>query len=349
MDEVRVVHYINQFFGGIGGEEKTYSPVIKIEEVVGPGLAIKKELGDRGNVVGTLICGDSFFVENQEAALKEIADAVKEWNATVVIAGPAFNAGRYGVACAEVCKHIQDHLGICAITAMFTENPGVSMHPGQLYIIETGMSAVSMRQAVKPLVDLAVKLSRKEPIGPAAEEGYIPRGYRRNTFSAEPAYKRAVDMLHKKIAGQPYASEVPLERFTLVDPAPAVADLKSARAALVSEDGLVPKGNDQRLTSAMCDHMARYSFAEYDDFNKGEYEVLHGGFDARPVLADRNRQLPLDILRDLIKTGEIKDLYDNFLVTVGNSNSIENCARIGQEMAEKLKDAGVSFAIVPAT
>jgi glycine reductase len=223
------------------------------------------------------------------------------------------------------------------------------MHAGHLYITETGMSAASMRKAVPPLVNLAVKLSRRQDVGPADEEGYLPRGYRRNAFHTVPAYKRAIDMLHKKIAGQPYISEVPLEQYTQVPPAPAVKDLKSAKAALVSEDGLVPKGNDQRLTSAMCNHLAVYSFQEHGDFQEGEYEVIHGGFDARPVLADRNRQLPLDVLRDLQKNGEIKEIFDRFLVTVGNSNSIENCTKIGQEMAEKLKEAGVAFAILPAT
>ena len=39
MSKIKVVHYINQFFAQIGGEEKAdYPAEIRIGEVVGPGL-----------------------------------------------------------------------------------------------------------------------------------------------------------------------------------------------------------------------------------------------------------------------------------------------------------------------
>ena len=41
MAAYKIVHYINQFFGGIGGEEMAdYKPEVR-EEVIGPGLALK--------------------------------------------------------------------------------------------------------------------------------------------------------------------------------------------------------------------------------------------------------------------------------------------------------------------
>ncbi len=40
----RVIHYINQFFGGIGGEEKAdVTPEVR-DGVVGPGMALAKGL-----------------------------------------------------------------------------------------------------------------------------------------------------------------------------------------------------------------------------------------------------------------------------------------------------------------
>ena len=45
MAKYKIVHYINQFFAGIGGEEKAdYTPELR-EGVVGPGKGLKAALG----------------------------------------------------------------------------------------------------------------------------------------------------------------------------------------------------------------------------------------------------------------------------------------------------------------
>ena len=46
MAKYKIVHYINQFFAGIGGEEKAdYTPELR-EGVVGPGMGLKAALGE---------------------------------------------------------------------------------------------------------------------------------------------------------------------------------------------------------------------------------------------------------------------------------------------------------------
>ncbi len=51
----RVIHYINQFFAGIGGEEKAdVAPEVR-EGVVGPGMALKGALGNEAEIVATFI------------------------------------------------------------------------------------------------------------------------------------------------------------------------------------------------------------------------------------------------------------------------------------------------------
>lgn len=42
---MRVVHYVNQFFGGIGGEEAAGSPLEERGHAVGPGLLLEQILG----------------------------------------------------------------------------------------------------------------------------------------------------------------------------------------------------------------------------------------------------------------------------------------------------------------
>ena len=82
MSKIRVVHYINQFFANIGGEEKAdYPAELRVGEVVGPGLALAQKFGDEAEIVATIVCGDSYFNENLEKAKAEILEMVKGQNA----------------------------------------------------------------------------------------------------------------------------------------------------------------------------------------------------------------------------------------------------------------------------
>ena len=50
MSKLRVVHYINQFFANIGGEEKAdYKPELR-EGNVGPGLAFQQSFGEEAEI-----------------------------------------------------------------------------------------------------------------------------------------------------------------------------------------------------------------------------------------------------------------------------------------------------------
>ena len=107
MAKYKIVHYINQFFAGIGGEEKAdYTPELR-EGVVGPGKGLKAALGEDYEIVSTVICGDNYFGENLDAATDTIIEMVKKCEPDVFVAGPAFNAGRYGVACGTICKAVE--------------------------------------------------------------------------------------------------------------------------------------------------------------------------------------------------------------------------------------------------
>ena len=113
MGKIKVVHYINQFFAQIGGEEKADFPAqLRKGEVVGPGLALMQAFGDEAEIIATIVCGDSYFNENIESATKQILEWVKEEAPDVFIAGPAFNAGRYGVACGTVADAVQSELNM---------------------------------------------------------------------------------------------------------------------------------------------------------------------------------------------------------------------------------------------
>lgn len=157
MKKYKIVHYINQFFAGIGGEEKAdYKPELR-EGNVGPGLALDTALGEDYEVVATIICGDNYFGENLETATDTVLEMVKKYNPDVFVAGPAFNAGRYGVACGTICKAVEERLGIPSVTAEYEENPGVDMFRKDVIIVKTGNSAADMRKAVKNIASIGKK------------------------------------------------------------------------------------------------------------------------------------------------------------------------------------------------
>ena len=111
----RVVHYINQFFAGIGGEEKARVGLSERSGALGPGRILQEALKGKGEVVATLFCGDDYFVENQNEVLDRAMKSVARHKPDLLIAGPAFNAGRYGHACGTLCCSVQGELGIPAV------------------------------------------------------------------------------------------------------------------------------------------------------------------------------------------------------------------------------------------
>ena len=242
MAKLKVVHYINQFFAQIGGEEKADYPVeLRKGEIVGPGMALTQNFKDDAEIIATIICGDSYFNENLDTAKEEILKMVKELAPDVFVAGPAFNAGRYGVACGTIAAAVQEELGIPAVTGMYVENPGADMFKDKVYIVSTKNSAAGMRDAVKKLAPLTVKVGRGEPVGASCEEGYIPNGIRVNFFEEERGSKRAVKMLLAKLADKPFTTEYPMPDFDRVAPNPAVKDLAHAKAHSEEISGEIDK------------------------------------------------------------------------------------------------------------
>ncbi len=347
---IRIVHYINQFFAQIGGEEKAgYEAELRVGEVVGPGLALQAGFKGEAEIVATIVCGDSYFNENLEKAKADILEMVKSQKPDLFIAGPAFNAGRYGVACGTICAEVQEKLGIPAITGMYVENPGADMFKKDVYMIATKNSAAGMRAAVGKLVPLALKLAKKERIGTAEEEGYIPNGVRVNFFEKERGSKRAVDMLLKKLAGEEFVTEYPMPTFDRVEPNPPVKDLSKAKIALVTSGGICPKGNPDHIESSNATRYGEYDITGVNDLTADTYETAHGGYDPVYANEDADRVLPVDVLRDMEKEGKIGSLHHLFYTTVGNGTAVASAKKFADEYAPKLKEAGVDAVILTST
>lgn len=345
----RIVHYINQFFAGIGGEEKAdYKPEAR-EGVVGPGQALNAAFKGRAEIVGTVICGDSYFAEHMAEASAEILEMIRKFSPDAVIAGPAFNAGRYGTASGAVLELVSRELKIPVVGGMYPENPGVELYRKSAYIVRTSDSARGMGPAVQGMAALALKLLDGEKIGTPEEEGYIERGLRKNIFLDKVGGERAAEMLARKLRGEPFKTEYPMPVFDRVAPNPPILDMKKAVVALVTSGGIVPKGNPDHIEASSATHYGEYSLEGVLTADADQYETAHGGYDPTYANKDPNRVLPVDVLRQLEKEGVIGKLHEKYYSTVGNGTSVANAKRFGEEIVGKLKKDGVDAVIVTST
>src|SRR5437773_1533216 len=263
---LRVVCYLNQFFGQLGGEEKAGVGPQVADGAVGAARAVQQALGDAGTVVATVICGDNYAAEQAERAVAEMVPLVAAARPDLVVAGPAFLAGRYGVACGALCAAVQAQLEVPVVTGMHAENPGVELYRRQVHVVQTGAEATRMLDDVKRLVALGLKLARREAIGAPVAEGYFARGLTRNV----------------------------------------VADA-----------------------------------AQYDN--------PHRGYDTTWVKQDPHRLVPVDVARELERSGAIGKLHETVYSTVGVATTLAHSARMGAEIAEKLRAAGVDAVILTST
>ena len=349
MEKIKVVHYINNFFAGIGGEDKADVPPEIRPGTVGPGLALQAALGDQFEVVATAICGDSHFGANIEEDTKTLIEMIKGYEPQLFVAGPAFNAGRYGVACGTMAKAVEDTLGIPVVTGMYEENPGVDMFRKDLFIIATGNSAADMRHSMPKLGALAKKLALGEEVLGPKEEGYHERGIRVNYFADIRGSERGIQLLLKKMKKEPYVSEYPMPKFDRVSPAKPVTDMKHAKIAVVTSGGIVPQGNPDRIESSSATKFGIYSIEGMDHMDKKDFMTIHGGYDRAFVTEDPDLVVPLDVLREMEHEGEFGELANYFITTTGTGTSTGNAKRFGEEFVQKLLDDNITAVILTST
>jgi betaine reductase len=343
---VRAVHYLNQFFAGLGGEEAAGTPLTRLDGPVGPGRGLAAEL-DGIEVVATLACGDDYFGEHEEEALARLLDFLEAERPELLVAGPAFGSGRYGLACARISRTASERLGIPALAAMHEENPGVAVANGAVLIAATAGNVAGMREALPRMARLAEALVSGRALGPPAQEGYLPRGFRRNELAEKPGAERALDLLLAKLAGD-VGSEV-AGGFDRVPPPPPVGDLSRALVALVTEAGCVPQGNPDRLPTIRARGWLRYELGGAPRLEPGRYESVHGGFDVSLANEDPNRLVPLDTVRTLVAEGRLGRLHDVYYTTTGNGTPVAAATRFGREIAAELTDAGVEAVLLSGT
>lgn len=342
----RVVCYINQFFGQIGGEEKADTGFMVKKEPVGPAMLFQDLLKEDCEIVGTIICGDNYFAGNIEKAREEGLALVRELAPDLFIAGPAFNAGRYGISCGNMVSVVGKELQIPTVTGMYPENPAVDLFRKDTYIVKTEILSSKLRKAAPVMAGIGLRLLKGEHIGSADAEGYIKRDIILNEEQDKNAARRAVEMVLAKIKGEPIKSELLPPVFDNVEPAPKVKALNHIRLALVSDGGLIPEENPDKLKPNGSTTWGHYN---WEQLMAGKHFVIHSGYDGTWVMENPDRLFPVESLKKRVEEGILGYLDPEVYVACGNCASVAASKTEGEQIAKALVSKRIDAVILTST
>ena len=348
--KLKVVHYINQFFAGIGGEEHNDHPLTVTDEPLGPGRLLQNLLGDQAEIILTLCCGDDYFVSNEDEVLGKIRNILLERKPDLVISGPAFDAGRYGVSCALICKAAQE-LGIPALTGLHPDNPGITPYREEIIAVPTGETPISMASDLENMVQLGYKLIKQpQVLGPGDQIGFLATSIRTSYLRETPAAERSVNMLLKRLMGEPFSSEISNLSYGSVPAPDPISDLSSTKIAFITTAGVVPKGNPDQLSTNVNRRVMEYDISKIEQLDVDDWESLHSGFKGFIYnTVNPNYALPLPAFKEAERQGLIGSMYPKMLSVVGGGCPVTEAKRLGADISTRLKEGGVKAAIVAST
>ncbi|MGH3721587.1 MAG: glycine/betaine/sarcosine/D-proline family reductase selenoprotein B, partial [Pseudonocardiaceae bacterium] len=162
---MRIVHYVNQFYAGLGGEEAAGIGPRVLEGKVGPGRLLSQLLNaqllsaehqDEYQIVATIVCGDD-YAASHAAVAEELLGMARAAGAELLVAGPAFGSGRYGLACARLVAAAHAG-GLPALATMHPDNPGIS-DAGAAPVVAAGATSRQMRPTLQTVAAAIAKLA----------------------------------------------------------------------------------------------------------------------------------------------------------------------------------------------
>ena len=210
----------------------------------------------------------------------------------MLVCGPSFGSGRYGYACGTLAREVARR-GIPAVCGMDPESPGVAAAEGAAYIVPTSSNVAGMREALPGMAALARRLAEGEELGPPEDEGYLPRGLRRNEHAGGVGAARAIDLLLAKLAGETRTEVVASVRS---GSAAAADPSRRGEAGAGHRGRLRPAGQPGRAADDPGPRLAPLSARPRRRCRRAATSPVHGGFDVTAANADPNRLVPLDVV-----------------------------------------------------
>ena len=107
---------------------------------------------------------------------REFVELVKKYQEDLFVAGPGFNAGRYGLGCGAATAAVTEQVKIPAVTALYAENSGTDLYKDRAHILQTENNAAKMREAMKSVAEFVDRLIKNDFIGDGRKEGYHGSG-----------------------------------------------------------------------------------------------------------------------------------------------------------------------------
>ena len=345
----KILHYLNQFFAGIGGEDKAGQEFLFLSHAWPRRRASRSAQNSRSRIRNGGLRRNHFH-ENEEAVLASLTEAMTQFAPDLFIAGPAFHAGRYGLACAKAASFVRQRWNIPALTGLYEENPGTREIGRHVLVIETGHRRPRCRQPSSAApISAALLLKKDFDSVERFKEEYCLKIPRRFTVQAgaPTAFGRRTCLSLSSVELLLRAKS----RALSLRPIRFPPRLRSVARNSGDRDGrgFGAERQSRPAGSSRGTKYFKYSIKERDDLKPGEFEAMHTGYDTSTVNADPDRLIPLDAMRTLERSGNFGRLHDYYYVTTGTGAMPAKMQELGVGIAEELCASGVNGVVLTAT
>lgn len=164
---MKVLMIFDQTQAGLGGKESADLPLGGKMMAIGSCNMFERQLKEvGGKIVGTLYCGNGTFMNDPETVSKKFAAMAKKIQPDVVICGPCFNYGEYGIMAAKTALTINEHTDIPAFAMMSEEcDKAIADYKDKVHILKMPKKGgTGLNQALGNMVTFAKMLINKEDV-----------------------------------------------------------------------------------------------------------------------------------------------------------------------------------------
>ena len=344
---MKAVHYLNQFFAGLGGEDKAETPPTRLDGAVGPGRGLAAEL-EGVEIVATIACGDDYFAEHEDEALAHAA-RLPGGRSRPTCSSRGLPSARAATATPAGRSPPRPPSAASLPSPPCIPRTRGWTRPATAYVVPTAVNVAGMRDALPRLARLPRRLPRDASSGRPTRRATCRAASGGTTFAEKTGAERAVELLLAKLGGET-RTEVGGDSIAWSRRLP-VADLSDALVALVTEAGCVPQGNPDHLpVRAGAGVVPLRPRRRGHACLPARYESVHGGFDVTLANEDPNRLVPLDTVREPRARRPYRPRCTRPSTRRRATGRLSSSStRFGQEIAGELREAGVSAVLLSGT